>query len=276
MKQNWHQVSKVKVKRPVPWRTLIWLLPLLALAGCTDQEQQLSGQVVAESGAALGDVAVTACYSGWGRSNGQLVWDKDYCSAPVATDRDGRYLINFSGPRSMRLRAKKAGWVQTRDFHSTQSRLVLTPLAAYQVRSAAAAKEREETFRDRRTGEIAADYYCRVILSRVRSIDLSYHAARLAVTPSLLRGDDPNRAFFALSGPAAATRSFCAETRIRINGQAVGAQLSPVPTETSCQAELQLIEVVVPAGIPTIAVPLELVVPSLGAMFELQIWHQQP
>jgi len=274
MKQNWHQISKVKVKRPAPWATLIWLILLLALAGCTRQEQQISGQVIAESGAALSDVAVTACYSGWGWSFGQLVWDKDYCSAPVATDREGRYLINFSGPPSMRLRAEKAGWVQTRDYNATQPHLVLTPLADYLARSAAAAKEREETFRDRSPGETAADYYCRVILSRVRGINLRYQTAKLAITPSLLTGDDLNRAYFALSGPGAATSSFCAEARIRANGQPVEAQLSVVPTETNCKAELQMIGVVAPAGIPTTADPLELVVPSLGTMFELQIWHK--
>lgn len=277
MKQNWHQISKIKVKSRAPWTTLIWLsLLLLAVAGCTRQEQQISGQVFAESGEALGEVAVTACYSGWGRSNGQLVWDKDYCSEPVLTDRGGRYLIYFRGPEPMRLRAEKAGWVQTRDFDSTQSRLILTPLAAYQVRSAAAAREREGTFLDRLPGETAANYYCRVIVSRVRSINLSYHAAKLAVTPSLLTGDASNRAYFALSGPAAATRSFCAEARIRANGQPVRAQFSLLPSGTSCKAELQLIEVDVPAGIPTTAVPLELVVPSLSAMFELPIWHQSP
>jgi len=255
--------------------TFVWLILLLvAVAGCTHQEQQISGQVVAESGSALGDVAVTACYSGWGRSNGQLVWDKDYCSEPVSTDSAGWYVINFNGPDSMRLRAEKAGWVQTRDYNSTQSRLVLTPLAVYQARSAAAAREREGTFRDRFPGETAADYYCRVIVSRVRSISLSYQTAKLAITPSLLTDDDPNKVYFAVSGPAAATSSFCDEVQVRINGQPAGAQFSLMPPGTGCATELQMVEVVVPAGIPATDAPLELLVPSLSAMFELNIWSQ--
>lgn len=253
--------------------SLAWIIVLLLVgSGCT-HEQTISGQVVDESGTALSGAAVTACYSGWGWSNGQLVWDKDYCSAPVLTDAAGSYVINFSGPDAMRLRADKQGWVQTQDFHAAQSRVILTPQAAYRARSAAAAKEQEETFRDRLLGETAADYYCRVILSRVRSINLDYRDEKLAITPSLLTFAE-REAYLALHGSPATAQAFCAEAQLRINGAPISGAFSLQPATPGCGADLQLVAVHLPDPVPARGDRIELLIPSLSAMFELQLWQQ--
>jgi len=116
-----HPVKLSKIHNPdsiikIAWAALI----LLANTACNHDSRTISGEILYESGAALSGVRVTACYSGWGWSAGSLVWDKDYCSDPVLTDQDGKYVIQFSGPEAMRLRAVKKGWVQTRDFNTKE------------------------------------------------------------------------------------------------------------------------------------------------------------
>ena len=56
------------------------------LESCAHEERPLTGKVVDESGNGIGRVAVRACYTGWGWSNGGLVWDKPHCSETVLTD----------------------------------------------------------------------------------------------------------------------------------------------------------------------------------------------
>lgn len=89
---------------------------LLTGIGCSYQPLTINGKVVDESGDALGNVDVRACYSGWGWSEeaGYLVWDKNYCSEPTQTNHDGLYTITYNGPTSSRLRARKTDMFRLR------------------------------------------------------------------------------------------------------------------------------------------------------------------
>jgi hypothetical protein len=80
------------------FKAALTLLLLVAVIGCPYDPLTITGKVVDESGAALGDVTVWACYSGWGWPKGHLGWDQDYCSETIQTNQDGRYVIKFKGP----------------------------------------------------------------------------------------------------------------------------------------------------------------------------------
>ena len=77
---------------------LILFIPL-ALAACS--RGTVSGELVDYStGKPIAGANISARSSGWGRSSGQLVWDKSY-SARTSTDAEGRFTIPLPGPRPL-------------------------------------------------------------------------------------------------------------------------------------------------------------------------------
>lgn len=243
---------------------------LLGVAACSRDTRTISGTVVDESGAALAGAGVTACYSGWGWSSGSLVWDKDYCSDPVLTDRNGNYRIQFAGPESMRLRAVKQGWIQTRDFNSTHHHIILSRVEDEQARQRAASQAREQHVRLRQPGETAADYYCRVILPRTRPVVLNYHDQRLSIIPALLL--DEQRALFALRGPVASVNDFAADAELQLHGERLKAEPALPPASLACEPESYLLSVAVPERLAIPSDRVELAIPSVRALLDLQVW----
>lgn len=249
------------------------IIILIVAVGCTHESQTITGQVVDESGAALNDVVVTACYSGWGWSSGYLVWDKNYCSQPVSTNSTGLYVINFKGPEFIRLRAKKDGWIQAQDFAPADSRITLTSSKDYSARATAEAKLREKIIRQRIPNETDTEYYCRVILSRSRPVTLQYKGERLAVTQSLFTYQNQNEALFALNGSATAARSFADEIQFKINGQRVNSKFSYRPVETTCKADIHFLGATIHDLQLLRDERLEILVPSHQAMFDMHVWN---
>ncbi|MFW2367777.1 MAG: hypothetical protein ACN4GW_15275, partial [Desulforhopalus sp.] len=166
--------------------------------GCSYETLVIRGKVVDESGTALNDVSVWACYSGWGRSDGHLVWDKDYCSETVQSDNSGVYVLNFKGPISSRLRARKEGWVQTLDFNTTNPRITLTKSHDYSANLTKELKIRQKIQLRRLPEESESEYYCRAILTRSRSINLNYQGQILKITTNILNNVDRSVGLFAL------------------------------------------------------------------------------
>lgn len=247
-------------------------LLLTAAAGCTYGTQTITGKVVDESGAALSDVAVSACYSGWGWSSGSLVWDKDYCSELILASNDGSYVIYFKGPDVMRLRARKDGWVQTQDFNTKNSRIFLTKSAEYSARQAAETRLREENFQHQLPAESNAEYYCRVILPRIQSVTLDYQGEPLSIVPSLLKYDNHSDALFAVRGSSKATSSFANEAVFRINGQTVNGKFSSSTVATPCKSNIHFIEAKIPGLYLGKAERIEILVPSIHALLDMQTW----
>ncbi len=245
---------------------------LAAGAGCAYETQTITGKVVDESGAALSDVAVSACYSGWGRSSGYMVWDKDFCSAIILTKNDGSYVIHFKGPGVMRLRARKDGWIQTKDFNTSDSRILLTRSEDHSARQAAETRLREENFRHRLSDESDAEYYCRVILSRIRSVTFKYQGESLSVVPSLLTYDDQSDALFAVRGSAITANSFANEVEFRINGQTVDDDFSFSSIVTSCKSDLHFIKAKIRSSYLGKDERIEILIPSIHALLDMQIW----
>ena len=249
-------------------------LLLTAAAGCTYGTQTITGKVVDESGAALSDVAVSACYSGWGWSSGYVVWDKDYCSELTLTNNDGTYIIYVKGPDIMRLRAKKDGWIQTQDFNTKDSRISLTKTEKHSSRQAAETRLREEKFRNRLPDESNAEYYCRVILSKIQPVTLDYQGQPLSIVPSLLKYDNHAAALFAVRGSSMAASSFVNEVVFRINGQTVNGNFSFWSDVTTCKSDIVFIKAKIPGLHLGNDERIEILVPSIRALLDMQTWNQ--
>jgi hypothetical protein len=74
-----------------------------------------------ESGEPIRGATVTAVRSGWGVSNGQLVWDKDR-SVSVMTDVGGAFAVDVRSGSSVKLRAQAGGYQRFEASYSFRDR----------------------------------------------------------------------------------------------------------------------------------------------------------
>ncbi len=245
---------------------------LVTGVACSHDPLTITGKVVDESGNALNDVAVSACYSGWGWGEADyLVWDKDYCSETSRTNQEGVYVITFNGPVSSRLRTKKEGWVQTQDYNATHSRIVLTRSEDYSSRLRTESMQREREHRQRLPGESETAYYCRVVLPKFQSVNVSYQNESLAITPALLKLNAHGDALFAVRGSSRAVNALSSEMVLKINSEAPGSVQFKSP-ETNCGLDVHFLTVSVPGLNTRPDSRVEILVPSVGAMFDLHMW----
>ena len=251
------------------------ILFLMIASACSDEPLTISGKVLNESGAPLSDVTVWACYSGWGwgEAEGYLVWDKNYCSETTQTNHDGYYVITFKGPTSSKLKARKDGWVQTQDFNTTHSRIILTRVEEHRSTLRAEAKSRDLEHRRRRVEESETDYYCRVILPDIQPVNLNYKDDVLSITPVLLGHEVNSDALFAVRGLSVGVLKFSNEVVLKINGVAQDRNFSLMPVEKSCGMDVNFIGVNSPGLNEWPDTGVEILVPSISAMFDMQIWH---
>jgi len=250
------------------------LIYLMAGTACSYESLTITGRVVDESGSNLSGVTVWACYSGWGwgEEEGYLVWDKNYCSETTQTTHEGSYIITFKGPVSSRLKTSKDGWVQTQDYHTAHSRIVLTRSEDHSFRLRGKAKQRAQEHRRRRAEESETDYYCRVVIPESRSINLKYQDETLVIIPSFLESDDKSSALFAVLGSARAVNVFSNETVLRVNGKTQASSFSCKQIETSCGLDVHFIEARTPSLNAWSDAEVELLAPSIKAMFDLNIY----
>lgn len=248
---------------------LVWMMTNI---GCSSETQTITGRVIDESGAALSGAEVTACYSGWGWSSGLLVWDKNYCSKPVLTNNEGKYVINFSGADFIKLRAKKDGWIQTQDFNAKDSRIILIESQVHSSRKNAAAKLQEESFRKRLAGESDVAYYCRVIMPKARAVTVDYKKEALSIVPVLLKWDPQRVGLFAVSGSALAVNSLAREIVFRVEGQTLNGDFSLRSAERKCGQDISFIDFSNHNSHYEAAEGFEVFIPSIVAMFDMQTW----
>ena len=239
---------------------------------CSYDPLTITGRVVDESGTALSNVSVRACYSGWGWGEaGYLVWDKDYCSDATQTNLDGFFSITFQGPASSRLRAKKTGWVQTRSFNVTDSRIVLTRREDYSARLKTEARQRDLEQQRHLAGETATAYYCRVVLAEAHNATLTFQSERLAVTPTILASDNPEAALFAVRGSIGTVEAFAEEMVLQINGVTQDGHFSLQSANPGCSQGVYFIAVDLPGLNAWPDSGVEMLVPAIKAMFEARI-----
>ena len=267
-------MNNYKVKSLVSSIKLACLFTCLMIGtACSYEPLTITGSVVDESGNALSDVTVWACYSGWGWAEevGYLVWDKNYCSETTQTNHDGLYVITFKGPVSSRLKARKEGWVQTQDYIPANSRIVLTSREDYGVRLRTEAKQRVQEHQRRRAEESETDYYCRVIFQKSRPINLNYQEETLAITPTLFESDDKSGALFAAVGSARAVDAFANEVVLKVNGVAQDCNFSFNSVETGCGQDVHFIEVRAPDFNEHSEAEVEILIPTIKAMFDVRL-----
>jgi hypothetical protein len=248
------------------------LLCLLTCSACSNETKTISGKVADESGNALNDVTVWACHSGWGwGEEGYLVWDKNYCSETTQTKSDGSYVITFKGPVSSYLRATKQGWVQTRDFNTTQTNIVLTSSEDYSARLRAKASKRDQEHHQRQDGETETDYYCRVIFPEFRPVTLGYPEGSIAITPAFLMREDRVSALFAVQSSSANINGFAREAILKLNDETRGNSFSITVGESGCDRDVNFLEVMVSDPVAWQGWRIEVLVPSVKAMIEVDL-----
>lgn len=254
------------------FKNICAILFLISQAACAHDPQTITGQVVDESGVAISNVEVKACYSGWGWSGNSLVWDKDYCSEPVMTDSSGLYVIDFKGSGYIRLMGKKEGWIQTRDFNAKASRIILTRLKTHIMREAERKESEEKKFRTRLQDESNAEYFCRVILNRSGKITLNYMEQKIVVCQTLINYNDQTLTLFVLHGSHDTVSSFSREMVLRISGKEVDTNFFPGSDATACQSDIYFIETDLPQLSTKSDMQIEVLIPSINAMFDVNIW----
>lgn len=103
-------------------------------------------------------------------------------------------------------------------------------------------------------------------------MNLNYLGESLAVTPRLLKYGDHNQALFALRGSSRAASFFSEEVLLKINGQTVNGNFSFRQVETSCDSDIHFVGANIPELPLGIDKRLEILVPSIRAMFDMHIW----
>jgi hypothetical protein len=102
---------------------------------------------------------------------------------------------------------------------------------------------------------------------------LNYQGEVLSIVPTLLKGDDHSDFIFAVKGSTMATLSLVNEVVLRINGQTVNGNFSFSPGDKYCGLNILFIV----SNIPDLHLEpdkrLEVLVPSIRAMFDIQTWN---
>jgi hypothetical protein len=130
---------------------------------------------------------------------------------------------------------------------------------------------REKDSRQEQPDESKTGYYCRVIFPDIRPVKLSYKDETLSITPTILGYDNQNDALFAVRGSSRAVHEFSNEVVLKINGEAPDSNFSLMAIETSCGEDVYFIDVNIPGLNTWPDAGVELLIPSIKAMFNMQI-----
>lgn len=100
-------------------RLIILFFVILAIIGSiflARKEKKIVGRVIScESGEPIAGAVVSALQHGWGISNGQLAWDKDYITTAVS-DSSGSFALAWRVGRSVKLESAKEGYLNAAWF----------------------------------------------------------------------------------------------------------------------------------------------------------------
>ena len=89
------------------------LLVSFLMIGC---EKQIKGKVVdCETNAPVSDAKVSTNQTGWGISNGQIMWDKTYITETL-TDRSGAFELIYDVGSSAKIHVAKKGYYSAEQF----------------------------------------------------------------------------------------------------------------------------------------------------------------
>ncbi len=246
------------------------LLCLMALPACAQNERVIKGRVLDESNLPIQGANVIACYSGWGLSNGQMVWDKTFCSNAVVTNHEGAYAVSFKGASLFRMVATKDGWTQARDFNSDENTITMLPIEAYRKRVAAAAAASEFEVQKRSPNEQDGDYYCRVLASRSQTVSIRYNGEEISVKTDFLQQDSKKAAIFAVRGSRSNVDALLKDAQIKFQGKAVNANFFVQTKSSLCPSELHVVAIESDGTDLSNALNMEVFLPSIKTMFDLK------
>lgn len=250
------------------------ILVFITLLGCISKFHTITGKVVNESEVGIADVSISVCYYGWGWGVNGLVWDKPYCSAPVKTDVSGVYSIGFRGPDVMTYKVNSEGWVETKTHRTTDSRIVLMRRDKYFKQLAIQRKLDKEKFRIRKNFENNADYYCRVSLNESRKVNLRYKGQKLKIFQTLMPFSDQLLSMFAVQGDYERATDFANEIRMRIDRKEIDSIIHLRIDDIVCPKDTFLLEVIFTDLNIEFSEEVEILVPSIKAMFDMYIWNK--
>jgi hypothetical protein len=131
----------------------------------------------------------------------------------------------------------------------------------------------EKTSQQDQTDESDTEYYCRVVSRDIRPVKLIYKDATLSITPAILGYENQSNALFAVRGSSKAVHEFSKEVVLKINGETPDSNFSRMAFETSCGEDVYFIDVNIPGLNTWPDSGVEIFVPSIKAMFDIQIQH---
>ena len=131
----------------------------------------------------------------------------------------------------------------------------------------------EKTSQQDQPDESDTGYYCRVVFPDIRPVKLSYKDATLSITPAILGYKNQSNALFAVRGSSRAVHEFSKEVVLKFNGEAPDSDFSLMAIETSCGEDVHFIDVNIPGLNTWPDTGVEILVPSIKAMFDMQIQY---
>jgi len=250
------------------------ILVFITFLGCVSKFHSITGQVVNEAEDGVAGVSISVCYYGWGWGVNGLVWDKTYCSEPVKSDTNGVYSIRFRGPDVMTYKVKAEDWVVTKTHRTTDSRIVVMRRDKYFKQLAIQRKRDKEKFRIKKDSENNADYYCRVVLNDSRKVNLRYKGQKLKIFQTLMPFSDQLLNIFAVQGDNERAAGFVNEIRMKIDREEIDTVIHLRTDDIACPKNTFILEIIFLDSNIEFSGEVEILVPSIKAMFDMYIWNK--
>ena len=100
-----------------------------------------------------------------------------------------------------------------------------------------------------------------------------YNDETISITPILLLYDDHNNALLALRGSSRIASLFSNEAMFNFNGQTLNSKFSHRLVATTCGSNVHILNFNVPSLSLGAEDQIEIFIPSIHAMFDMQIWR---
>jgi hypothetical protein len=143
----------------------------------------------------------------------------------------------------------------------------------YSARLKSKTQLREKKRRKRLQAESNTAYYCRVILPKARTVNLNYRQEPLSITPKFLILNGSGDPFFTVRGSSTVVNAFADEMVLKVNGETLNNSILFNAVETGCGDGIHIIGVNLPSVDSLTNTRIEILAPSISAMFDIQNWN---
>ncbi|MFW2366169.1 MAG: hypothetical protein ACN4GW_07110, partial [Desulforhopalus sp.] len=111
-------------------------------------------------------------------------------------------------------------------------------------------------------------------LTRSRSINLNYQGQILKITTNILNNVDRSDGLFALHGSSKAAYSFSKEAVLMVDGTQLTSEVSLSSDLTGCDSDVHFMRLHLPNSDALTDARIEMIVPGISAMFDMELWSQ--